>query len=155
MAQNKNAAEFDEDMELALQEALESDLAADAPDPAEAGDPVEAGATDQDTVDLDSELSLDDFEAQVAKAADELGDVNTASADAGTEASAPVAPAPIPARPASATAGLRPANDDSAEREYAQILERLNAGASNRPVVWATLISLLWIAGAAGIAHLL
>ncbi len=54
MAVNKNAANIDQDMEAALEEALEAGL--------------------DDDLSLDDELSLDDFESQVAAAASELAE---------------------------------------------------------------------------------
>ena len=89
MAQNKNAPDLDADMELALQEALENDLTS--------GD-----TGDMADVDLDSELSLDDFEAQVSKAAGELSEANqpvepavAVAAAAGTTAAAATASWPM------------------------------------------------------------
>ena len=148
MARNRNAADLDADMEMALQEALENDLVNDEAD-----------------VDLDNELSLDEFEEQVSKAADALSAGNAESKAPGTPPDGaggatkePAAPTPALQAPIAAAATkpvFHAANDDNAEREYAQLLERINAAPSGRPVLWASLFGLAWLGGAAALAHVL
>ena len=153
MAVNKNAANLDRDMEAALEEALEAGL----------GDDIE----------LDDELSLDDFENQVRAAADELADeskgspeksVKSAKAapDSGKDARKEAeprkqpqarAPAPKPAAPAKKPAAsepkrlvsFSPANDDDTRRDYAAIMTRLQRGQAGGLPIGAIAASVAWV----------
>ncbi|MDZ7823525.1 MAG: hypothetical protein U5K75_05435 [Ahrensia sp.] len=128
MSVKKNPSKIDIDMEKALSDALSSDLEQD--------------------LDLDMEFSLDDFESQVDDAAKELKKVEAQPAQKPVEK---VISAPIP----KAAAAFRPANDDNAEREYAQMLARLNSKPSGSPFWVATFVSAVWTGGAAFLAHTL
>ncbi|MEL6920524.1 MAG: kinesin, partial [Pseudomonadota bacterium] len=143
----KNTADIDLDMEEALEKALDLDLGDDL-------DGVDLEA------DLADELSLDDFEAQVAQATDEL---KTATVDqpakpngVGAEAAATAAAgaAAIGAISKSASS-INPANDDSASKDFAQTMQRLDAPAPSGSFAFVSIISLLWLAGGAALAHML
>mgnify|MGYP000447857972 FL=1 len=150
MAVNKNAANLDRDMEAALEEALEAGL----------GDDIE----------LDDELSLDDFENQVRAAADELAEESkgspeksgkAAKADSSKDARKEPeprkqqarAPAPKPAAPSKKPAAsepkrlvsFSPANDDDTRRDYAAIMSRLQRGQAGGLPLGAIAASVAWV----------
>ncbi|MEM8863713.1 MAG: hypothetical protein AAGD96_35840, partial [Chloroflexota bacterium] len=138
VAKKKNVSDFDLDMEKALQDALDSDL----------------------TNDLDTELSLDEYDMKVSEVADALSETAAAASET------PEADAPAPALEktdeavAAATAAIkpsafRPANDDDAQREYARMLARLNAKPSGSPYLMAIVVSCFWTVAAIFLAHLL
>ncbi|MGN6537419.1 MAG: kinesin, partial [Mesorhizobium sp.] len=123
-----------------------------------------------DSGDLDIAASMEDLEAQISQAAEELARAGRAEKPAAAK------PAPAeaePARPAanqSKPADLRPveprsngtqpaaafapANDDR-QKDYKFLLHGLNRRASNTIYWIVALISVVWIAGAAALAHLL
>ncbi|MEO0920524.1 MAG: kinesin, partial [Pseudomonadota bacterium] len=138
---------IDADMEEALEQALDLDL----------NDDLESLDVDDA---LDSDLSLDDFELQVDAAADELKGTSPSPEKAapGIKPEALAAPA-VAAASASqskpAPTSIAPANDDSAAKDYEQTVQRLGAKSSGSAFATATLLSLLWLAGGAALAHIL
>ncbi|TIN15286.1 MAG: kinesin, partial [Mesorhizobium sp.] len=118
---------------------------------------------------LDMAASMEDLEAQISAAADELAREGRSHRiePANEPQAAKAAPQPKPAelRPLEsrasqpngftpAPAGFTPANDDR-QKDYRTLLHGLNRRASST-VYWViAFISLAWIAGAGGLANLL
>ena len=124
VAKKKNVSDFDLDMEKALQDALDSDLVDD----------------------LDTELSLDEYDMQVSDVADTLSETADAALDVQEkEAASPTIGQTVdPVASAAATiapSAFRPANDDDAQREYARMLASLNAKPSGSPYLTAFFVS--------------
>jgi hypothetical protein len=141
---------FDSDVARELEEALDFDLSAGADD-------------------LDIAASMEDLEAQISQAADELAregraesnaqaaasSVASTSAPAPASAASTSAPAPanedVPAstwfRPANDQPnGFAPANDDR-QKDYRSLLQGMNRRSSNAIYWVVAVLSLLWIAG--------
>ncbi len=129
--------QLDSDVARELEEALDLDLAG------------------TDGGDLDVAASMEDLEAQISQAADEL-------ARAGKAAPAPNQSKPAKAadlRPAepngnSQPIAFAPANDDR-QKDYRSLLQGLNRRASNTIYWVVAFISVAWVAGAAALANLL
>jgi len=138
---------LDSDVARELEKALDLDLSSD----------VGSG-------DLDIAASMEDLEAQISQAADELARegrndkpapaVNQSQA-ARSEATKP-APQPKPAelrpvetRNGAQPAGFAPANDDR-QKDYKTLLHSLNRRASNTIYWVVAFVSLAWFAGAGG-----
>src|SRR5690606_15376182 len=94
--------------------------------------------------DLDIAASMEDLEAQITKAAEELSresrapaavEQSRAATKAAPEAASPAPTPAAPARPAPATPAFSPANDDRL-RDTKTVLERLNARPSGA-IYWA------------------
>ncbi|TIV63748.1 MAG: kinesin, partial [Mesorhizobium sp.] len=118
---------------------------------------------------LDMVASMEDLEAQISAAADELArEGRSQRAEPANEPqAAKAAPQPKPAelrpvesrgpQPAGFTpapAGFTPANDDR-QKDYRTLLHSLNRRASSTVYWVVAFISLAWIAGAGGLANLL
>jgi phage-related protein len=114
--------------------------------------------------DLDIAASMEDLEAQIAQAADDLAREGRAEEEKGTQtdpkpaiagAAAPAAADLRPVEPApKADAAFQPANDDR-QRDSRANLQSLGRGPS-RGIYWATLfLSLAWIAGGLMLGHIL
>ncbi|RWC71956.1 MAG: kinesin, partial [Mesorhizobium sp.] len=138
---------LENDVAAELEKALDLDLAGD-----------EGG--------LDMAASMEDLEAQISAAADELAREGRSQRTEPANNPQPAAPQP-PRAPAAKPADLRPveprngqpagftpANDDR-QKDYKTLLHSLNRRASST-VYWViAFISLAWIAGAGGLANLL
>jgi len=153
---------INDDVARELEKALDIDLTLD--------DLEQGGITD-----LDIAASMEDLEAQIAKAADELVKEGRATAArpapaAAAAATAPKAPAPKPApaaakpaeelRPAEPEASkarlapFTPANDDR-QKDYRSLLQAMNRRVPTT-VYWAVaLLSVLWIGGGLLLANML
>src|SRR5690606_39001067 len=114
--------------------------------------------------DLDMAASMDDLEAQISQAADELARAGRAdkpvpqpqAANVAKPASTPAAqPELRPIEPRNgAQAGFAPANDDR-QKDYRSLLHALNRRSSNTIYWVVAFVSLAWVAGAAAIANML
>ena len=153
---------INDDVARELEKALDIDLTLD--------DLEQGGITD-----LDIAASMEDLEAQIAKAADELVKEGRATAArpapaAAAAATQPKAPAPKPApaaakpaeelRPAEPEASkarpapFTPANDDR-QKDYRSLLQAMNRRVPTT-VYWAVaLLSVLWIGGGLLLANML
>ena len=149
------AQNLDSDVARELERALDLDLASDM-----AGD-------------LEVATSMEDLEAQISQAADELAresrsDDKTAEADSNEPSPAPVEaksehetvhmpmglrPADDPMAPPPAST-FSPANDDR-QRDFRAALSNINRRSSRGLTLTVALISIAWIAGGAMLAHLL
>ncbi|TKB65338.1 MAG: DUF805 domain-containing protein, partial [Mesorhizobium sp.] len=147
---------LDSDVARELEKALDIDLSGDA-----GGD-------------FDMAASMEDLEAQISQAADELAregrSQNEPPAPDQTQNAAPAAnqsqnansapkakPAelrPVATRNGSQPAAFSPANDDR-QKDYKMLLHTLNRRASNTIYWVVAFVSLAWIAGAGGLANLL
>ena len=145
---------LDSDVARELEKALDLDLSGD----------IGSG-------DLDIAASMEDLEAQISQAADELAREGRNQKPAAAANQAPIAnqpanPAPK-AKPAElrpvetrngngtqSTTGFAPANDDR-QKDYKTLLHGLNRRASNTVYWIVAFVSLAWIAGAGGLANLL
>lgn len=141
---------LDSDVARELEKALDLDLSSD----------VGSG-------DLDIAASMEDLEAQISQAADELAREGRSQKPAPAANQAPIAnqsapkakPAelrPVETRNGNGTqpAGFAPANDDR-QKDYKTLLHSLNRRASNTVYWIVAFVSLAWIAGAGGLANLL
>ncbi len=137
---------LDLDVAKELEEALDFDLAAGADE-------------------LDIAASMEDLEAQISQAADELARESRAEKMAQNATPAPAArpasqPAPAaadlrpvetsPARPS----GLSPANDDQ-QRDYRTMLNGINRRSSGGIYWMIAVLSLLWVGGGFLLANVL
>lgn len=138
---------LDLDVAKELEEALDFDLAAGADE-------------------LDIAASMEDLEAQISQAADELARESRAE-KAAAAATAPVKPEPKPSvhtapalpsslRPVETSSprpnGLSPANDDQ-QKDYRTLLGSINRRSSSG-VYWAVaLLSAIWVGGGALLAN--
>ena len=145
---------------------------------ADVGDALEKALADKlSETDIDLDLSIEDLETQISKAAKELQAEHTGSAapeaanappvqkqvprsakSEGASAAAQTAPAqktvqrPAISEPLAGTPVLKPANDDSL-RDHARSLRNLNRRLP-RTIYWLTgLLSLGWLAGGGALAY--
>ena len=142
---------LDSDVARELEKALDLDLSSD----------VGSG-------DLDIAASMEDLEAQISQAADELAREGRSQTPAPAANQGPITnqaakPAPrakpaelrpVETRNAAQPAGFAPANDDR-QKDYKTLLHSLNRRASNTVYWIIAFVSLAWIAGAGGLANLL
>ncbi|TIT91802.1 MAG: hypothetical protein E5W59_10830, partial [Mesorhizobium sp.] len=119
---------------------------------------------------LDMAASMEDLEAQISAAADELAregrsqkeepavvQNQNAKPAQNTQPAAKPKPAelrPVETRNGAQPAGFTPANDDR-QKDYRTLLHGLNRRASSTIYWVVAFISLAWIAGAGGLANLL
>ncbi|RVA23984.1 kinesin, partial [Mesorhizobium sp. M7A.F.Ca.US.001.01.1.1] len=118
--------------------------------------------------DLDIAASMEDLEAQISQAADELARegrnhkpeqnpepvVNQNQAAKPAPKAKPAELRPVEPRNGAQPAGFAPANDDR-QKDYKTLLHSLNRRASNTIYWVVAFVSLAWFAGAGGLANLL
>ncbi|MCB1454269.1 MAG: hypothetical protein KDJ43_11545, partial [Rhizobiaceae bacterium] len=141
MARKASTKKTDEAVAKELEEALDIDLTGE--DFALEGD-------------LDIAASMEDLEAQIAKAADDLArEGRVAEQKPVAKQSAPASGDLRPVEPEKkAEAPFQPANDDR-QRESRASLQAMNRGPS-RGIYWATLfLTLAWVAGGLMLGHIL
>src|SRR5882757_937234 len=140
---------LDSDVARELEKALDLDLSGDG------------------SGDLDIAASMEDLEAQISQAADELAregrtqkpapiqnpPIQNQSTQPATKAK-PAELRPVESRNSAQPAGFKPANDDR-QKDYKTLLHSLNRRASSTIYWVVAFVSLAWIAGAGGLANLL
>ncbi|MEN0000429.1 MAG: hypothetical protein AAF940_06050 [Pseudomonadota bacterium] len=144
---SKSKKTADIDIDLEMDEALEQVLDLELSD-------------EINNIDLDGDLSLDDYEEKVSKAA---GELKSASAKPAAKKTTPArkkkpakpAPSTRAPSPAPAPSPVAPANDDSASKDYVQTISRLESKPAGNPFLTASIFSLLWVIGGVAVAHIL
>ncbi|RUW74290.1 kinesin, partial [Mesorhizobium sp. M4B.F.Ca.ET.049.02.1.2] len=150
MAKKPTTRTLDSDVAKELEKALDLDLSVDG----------DGG--------LDMAASMEDLEAQISAAADELAregrghkeepvvvqSQNARPIQNTQPAAKPAELRPVETRNGAQPAGFTPANDDR-QKDYRTLLHGLNRRASSTIYWVVAFISLAWIAGAGGLANLL